>query len=397
MGRQALIAFLSLIPALLFGQPFTVSELAWPTHGAAICGVFATNSAVTVDENTATPIQMLGGPSAGITYSILSGPTSGSLSSLNPTAGTVTYTPSLDFVGDDQFIFQVQSNSCTTNATVSITVSACTNISAANSLAVFAENQAGTIHLHGAGGAFSIVSSPTHGTLSSLDTSAGTVTYTPTTSFIGSDILTFQVQTNSCTTNGTVYINVFDSASTNATCSTVTDITSVDTEIVACSTTTVNGVSQGTVCTTNENSLGSPTSGTVCSALACDSIATNLFSFDVTATNYDNTNYASWTICNADSFSHTYQIVGTHSYSVPLPGGTVLLSVTTNGFVGEPGSSTVASISHFWPNPPGSNIQTTNTFTVAAHTFNLLVAVRVVVLETNTPATFSGAFTNSFQ
>jgi len=53
----------------------------------------------------------------------VNGPTNGVLSGLNPTNGTVTYTPNTNFNGGDSFTFQV--NDGTTNslaAAVSITV-----------------------------------------------------------------------------------------------------------------------------------------------------------------------------------------------------------------------------------------------------------------------------------
>lgn len=113
-----------LLVASMVAQPFTPSELAWPRggnrNGAPDCStVTAVNSFVSVAKNGVGTITLHGG---GGTFSILSGPISGSLSGLDASLGKVDYTPAVNFSGTDAFMFQVQSGACLTNATIYISV-----------------------------------------------------------------------------------------------------------------------------------------------------------------------------------------------------------------------------------------------------------------------------------
>src|SRR5439155_622519 len=87
----------------------------------------ANSQSVTTAEDTAKAIVLTGSDVDGdlLTFTIVSGPTNGTLGTLNPTNGAVTYTPNTNFNGADSFTFRVndgQTNSST--AIVSLTVTA---------------------------------------------------------------------------------------------------------------------------------------------------------------------------------------------------------------------------------------------------------------------------------
>lgn len=114
--------------------------------------------------------------------------------------GSFTYTPDPDFNGSDSFTYHANDGTDNSNiATVTITVDPVNDAPVADAQSVTTtENTSVAITLTGSdvdGDAltFSIVTGPSPGTLSGLNPSAGTVTYTPATNFNGADSFTFQV------------------------------------------------------------------------------------------------------------------------------------------------------------------------------------------------------------
>jgi Bacterial cadherin-like domain/Bacterial Ig domain len=97
-----------------------------------VCGhpPVADNQSVTTDEDVPVTITLTGSDPDGdsLTFSILSGPSHGSLGPLNPlspTSAEVAYTPDLNYSGSDSFTFQVDDgNGGTATGVVSITVQA---------------------------------------------------------------------------------------------------------------------------------------------------------------------------------------------------------------------------------------------------------------------------------
>ncbi len=91
-------------------------------------------SPVSVTASSGAPVQVqlhavsgTTGTSANLTYAIATQPAHGTLSNLNATAGTVTYTPAANFLGPDSFTYTATDTGITPNltstpATVSITV-----------------------------------------------------------------------------------------------------------------------------------------------------------------------------------------------------------------------------------------------------------------------------------
>ncbi|NCT67106.1 MAG: hypothetical protein GXC76_05600 [Rhodanobacteraceae bacterium] len=180
---------------------------------AASQAVEATPQSVSVPFNTAQPIVLAGhdpnpgGPFA-LTYAIATSPVHGTVSGLDASTGTLTYTPVLGYSGADSFAFTVTSaNGTSAPATVSLTIAAGLPIEVTPQGVSVPFNTATAITLAGhdpnPGGPFAftyaIATPPTHGTVSSFDASTGTLTYTPAPGYSGTDGFTF----TATTVNGT--------------------------------------------------------------------------------------------------------------------------------------------------------------------------------------------------
>lgn len=103
-------------------QPLTPSELAWRknrTNNVVFCTTTATNIFLATVTNSPINFQLLG---SGSIYSISSTPSHGSIDSLNPSTGAGTYTPALNYTGSDQFLFEVTSNFCKSQAIAYVAV-----------------------------------------------------------------------------------------------------------------------------------------------------------------------------------------------------------------------------------------------------------------------------------
>ena len=86
----------------------------------------ANNQSATTPENTATNLVLTASDSdsTNLTYAIVSNPAHGSLGTLNPTTGAVTYTPTTNYNGADSFTFTAFDGSLYSTGTVSLTVTA---------------------------------------------------------------------------------------------------------------------------------------------------------------------------------------------------------------------------------------------------------------------------------
>jgi M6 family metalloprotease-like protein len=156
----------------------------------------AINQNITTNEDTAKAIILSGSDVDGntLTYSIVTGPSHGSLSG---TAPNVTYTPASNYFGTDSFTFKVNDGTNDSAlATVDMTVTAVNEAPLAiNQNITTNEDTAKAIILSGSdvdGNAltYSIVTGPSHGSLSG---SAPNVTYTPASNYFGTDSFTFKV------------------------------------------------------------------------------------------------------------------------------------------------------------------------------------------------------------
>jgi hypothetical protein len=163
---------------------------------------------------------------------------------------------------------------------------------ATNSLTSLAENSTVTVPLFGSGGGYSINDSPTHGSLSGLDGTHGSVSYTPNTDYVGADAFTFLVTSNSCVATGRVYLLIFDTntvsgTATNPVCTTVAELGGGT--ATTCVQYTSNGVPLPPVCSTNAGGW-SGFSGTVCAVMAPTNYCGDAYS--------DNIAFVHWTSGN---------------------------------------------------------------------------------------------------
>ena len=156
----------------------------------------ANAQSLTTAEDTPLGITLTGSDveSTSLTYSITTAPTKGTLSG---TAPNLTYTPTANFNGSDSFVFRVNDGTANSpTATVSITVTpvndapvATPRILATTPNTALAVTLAGT-DVEGSPLTYAIASSPVNGSLSGT---APNLTYTPNSSFQGTDSFTYRV------------------------------------------------------------------------------------------------------------------------------------------------------------------------------------------------------------
>lgn len=130
----------------------TVSAYGGPTSGTDLTlnlRPYANDSAPTVAENTATPVQLNGvngnpaGTTSTLTYALLTQPAHGTVTNFNPSTGALTYTPDTGFVGTDTLTYQT-SATAPSGTTPAISVSNPGTVT----FAVGAENT-GTVNIVG--------------------------------------------------------------------------------------------------------------------------------------------------------------------------------------------------------------------------------------------------------
>ncbi len=150
----------------------------------------------TIVEDAATGVTLSGTDIDGdsLIYTVVENPMHGSLSGTGP---NLTYAPSQNYNGSDNFSFKVNDGTIDSNtAVVIITVTAVNDAPVADAQSVStAEDTAAAITLTGTDIelsplTYSILSQPLHGTLSG---SGPNVTYTPAANYYGSDSFTFKV------------------------------------------------------------------------------------------------------------------------------------------------------------------------------------------------------------
>ncbi len=168
----------------------------------------ANPQAVMTDEDTPLPITLTGSDPEGdpLTFTITRAPTNGTLSILNPTgpaSADVTYSPVLNFNGNDSFDFQVaEPGGQTAAATVDITVKPVPDppqavddaVSATANAPKLIDVLANDIDPDGDVLVISAVSTPSNGTAT---TDGALVTYTPDTDFVGTDSFQYTISDTS--------------------------------------------------------------------------------------------------------------------------------------------------------------------------------------------------------
>ena len=138
----------------------------------------------------------------GLSYIIVTPPSHGSLSGSAP---NLIYTPALNYNGPDNFTFKVNDGSVDSSpATVSINLTSVNDLPISDNQSVItAEDLATVITLTGSDIdgdplLYSIVSGPSHGTLTGTGTS---ITYTPTSNYNGFDSFTFKANDGAADSN----------------------------------------------------------------------------------------------------------------------------------------------------------------------------------------------------
>jgi cyclophilin family peptidyl-prolyl cis-trans isomerase len=158
--------------------------------------------------NTPQTIQLQGNNAnsgQALTYAITTQPTHGTLTQLNASTGTVVYTPTSGFQGNDSFQFTVTNtpaNLTSDPRAITLTTSA---VQLPTAAAISTSSQFGnpvTIQLQGTPATpnqlitYAITTQPTKGTISQLNSTTGTLVYTPNPGQQGSDTFQYTVTNN---------------------------------------------------------------------------------------------------------------------------------------------------------------------------------------------------------
>ena len=143
-----------------------------------------------------------------LTYAIVSGPKSGTITDLNKDTGTLVYTPTDGFAGQDRFTFKASDGTTDSNtAQVTVTVSQVASPPVAQSQSVTATSGSPadiTLKATDPDGnalTYAIVSGPKSGTITDLNKDTGTLVYTPTDGFTGQDRFTFKASDGTTDSN----------------------------------------------------------------------------------------------------------------------------------------------------------------------------------------------------
>jgi YD repeat-containing protein len=147
---------------------------------------------VTVNQNSTNnpvPLNITGGPAASVAVA-----TQASHGTATASGTTITYTPTNAYFGPDSFTY-IASNAGGTSApaTVTVTVNQIPPVANTTTVTILENTTKNAIALNVTGGtptSASVFNVPLHGT---TNVSGSTITYTPTSGYIGSDEFTYQV------------------------------------------------------------------------------------------------------------------------------------------------------------------------------------------------------------
>jgi hypothetical protein len=150
------------------------------------------NATVTARQDTPQQIS-LHCSGDGVTYAAPTAPAHGTISGFDASTGGLTYTPAGGYTGPDSFTFTAangggESDRATVDVTVLPTKPSCTTVNVTVSAATPT-----AIQLSCAGQAMTYsAAAPMHGTITGLDASTGTLTYTPAGGYTGPDSFSFR-------------------------------------------------------------------------------------------------------------------------------------------------------------------------------------------------------------
>ena len=220
----------------------------------------AADDSASVDEDGSVVVTVLSNDSDvdgdDVTVSAVTQGTNGTVTT---TGTTVTYTPAVDFNGDDSFTYTITDGKLTATATVSVTVNAVNDTPAASddSAVVDEDGSVAVAVLTNDSDVDSeiTVKSVTQGTNGTVTTDGTVVTYKPLTDFNGNDSFTYTITDGELTATATVSVTVTavndapaaadDSASVDEDGSVVVTVLSNDSDVDG-DDVTVSAVTQGT-------------------------------------------------------------------------------------------------------------------------------------------------------
>ena len=237
------------------------------------------NLAVTEDTATAATLGVNDPDNDTLTYTITSNPSNGVLSG---TAPNLTYTPTANFNGSDSFSFSANDSIFDSNvATVSITVSAVNDApvatadstTTAEDTAVVVDILANDSDVDSSLNAASvaIVSPPGQGS-TSINTTTGAITYTPTANSNGSDSFTYTVNDAEGATSNTATVSISvtavnDAPVTTADSTTTTEDNPVIVDILANDSDVDSGINAASVAIVSAPSQGNTSINTSTGAI----------------------------------------------------------------------------------------------------------------------------------
>jgi Ca2+-binding RTX toxin-like protein len=221
---------------------YTVSDISGSTAEATVwininpvndAPVANDQTTVVTPEDTVTTISLdaTDPENDGLSYSIMSPPSHGTLSGAAP---NLQYTPAANYFGSDSFMFEVSDGELTDTATVLVTINPVNdNPIALNDIATTSQDTAVTVNVLtndgdvDSGDTLTVqsVTNPANG-VAVIDNGGNTVTYTPASTFVGSDSFDYTVSDgHGGTATATVSITV-NAANSNPTA--VDDIATTD-------------------------------------------------------------------------------------------------------------------------------------------------------------------------
>ncbi len=186
----------------------------------------AVDDEVITDEDNSVIIDVLANDSAvdtnldPSTVNIVNNPSHGSITDINPDEGSISYIPTLNYYGIDSFTYTVNDeNGLTSNtATVSITVMSINDqpvavndaVSTNENTSVVIDVLANDSDVDGnlVPSTVIVVNNPSNGSIVSINTMNGGITYQPNTGFTGNDLFTYSVADNENARSNSADVNI---------------------------------------------------------------------------------------------------------------------------------------------------------------------------------------------
>ena len=177
----------------------------------------AQDGSLTTDEDTPGGGQLVATDADGdqLAFSVVTPPSHGALTIIDPATGTFSYMPAANYNGADSFSFRVSDGATFSNtATIAVTVLPVDDATVATdgSLDVVANSTGFGVLVatdaDGEGLTFSVESPPSHGEVTITNATTGAYSYAPAAGFTGADNFTFRVNAGLGSSVATISIDV---------------------------------------------------------------------------------------------------------------------------------------------------------------------------------------------